>query len=317
MYEFLVRIKLPSNTRLNIEGGELKLSNSEDPNTVMVVGETSKISDSEKLKLVGTGYHSMEQAEIAANHWKDIFSILLLRNHLGVDYNSNITNDIEIYDKQYLESGEIIYTEDRTEIYKTPRMTHKSIKCNTGTGKNIPNVETQISLIKSNFISFTDKERLAFHLYSAAFFITEPYTRFLQIFMALETLASQEERSHEVQSLIIELKNVVEASNLSQEHKISLNSGLNALTRESMRKSILSLLLGFESKEYDGKSFSKIVRDSYTMRNEIVHGSHTRPPISSVNDLIFALEYVSRHINAEILYQRKQIGIISTCVPNL
>jgi len=139
--------------------------------------------------------------------------------------------------------------------------------------------------VEAKNVSWSEREELAFDLFSGSFFDPTADGRFLMLMMSVEMLAKQERRADPVVAHIDQLIAATRSSNLSSSDRQSLSSTLEDLKRESIGRACRRLAETLGGRTYLGKSPTAFIRDCYDLRSDLVHGRLPRPTFDQINAL--------------------------------
>lgn len=166
-----------------------------------------------------------------------------------------------------------------------------------GTVTNLVKVSEFAKALETSFLHHDEipySLLLSMELYASSHFENNERARLIMIMSSLEALAKQEDLSDKLGSTISELKDVINNSEIQDEHlKNSLRGQIANFKRESVRSAIQRLLR--ESKIQDDDI--QFVDQAYSARSKIVHEGKRIPELSNLNyKLENVLMSVYRHI---------------------
>jgi hypothetical protein len=134
--------------------------------------------------------------------------------------------------------------------------------------------------------------RLAYDIYSAAFFVADqPDARFMMLMMALETLITQNSRSREVREHVDSLIAATRQSSLPDAEKTSLEGSLRWMYVESISKAGRRLAGTLGERLYGGREPHRFFNDCYRLRSELAHGHVPRRDRQEVGVMAAQLEH--------------------------
>lgn len=140
-----------------------------------------------------------------------------------------------------------------------------------------------VAEVEEKNVSWSEREELAFDLFSASFFDPSADGRFLMLMMAVETLAHQEQRAAVVVAHIDHLIAATRSSDLAREDRDSLSSTLEELKKESIGRACRRLAKSLGDRTYVDKSPTAFFRSCYDLRSDLVHGRLPRPTFDQIN----------------------------------
>jgi hypothetical protein len=143
-------------------------------------------------------------------------------------------------------------------------------------------------------IALTEREELAFELFSGSFFEPTADGRFLLLMMAVEALTVVEQRSKAAAAHIDELVATTQAAALTPEETESLANALRMLKRESISRAGQRLAQSLGSRTYLDQQPPDFFKRYYSLRSRLVHGNQPYPSFDEVNSEAGALELFVR-----------------------
>lgn len=150
----------------------------------------------------------------------------------------------------------------------------------------------------------TERDQLAYDLYSAASNQSSADARFALLMMAIETMLDLEPRSAEAHSHVDRLIAQTEASALYKNEIQSMVGTLKWLYKESIGQAGRKLAARLGDREYMGEPPVKFFTNSYTLRSRLFHGEYPRPDWSEVVGRTGALELFVRDLLSLDLLER-------------
>lgn len=118
----------------------------------------------------------------------------------------------------------------------------------------------------------TDKQSVAFELFSASHFELSPRSRFITLVMAIEALMQPLDREKEAQEHVTALIDLTANSGLSSDEKQSLEDSLRWLYKESIGNTGRKMANRLSGKEqYAGKNAAAFFTKCYSFRSQLMH----------------------------------------------
>ena len=100
--------------------------------------------------------------------------------------------------------------------------------------------------------------------------------KILLLCQILETMSETEKKSEEAIELLDSFITKLKDSNIEDSEKQSLENGIEALKLVSSGKKIKNLLDKYCKREYSNFNKNKVVKESYSLRSKIIHGSEIK-----------------------------------------
>jgi hypothetical protein len=145
-------------------------------------------------------------------------------------------------------------------------------------------------------VEMSEREHLAYDLYSASFFQPIADGRFLMLMMALETLIEQQPRSTEVATFVDQLITLTRNAGLPANEIKSILGSLEWLFVESVSQAGRRLVSSLGERRYMDELPAKFFTRCYDIRSKLVHGSHPRPERAEVDLRAATLEIFVGHL---------------------
>lgn len=212
---FRIRFRLPERLQVDSPDNTIVLADL-SPKAGRVelrapAGEDVEISDSHDLVVIGIGFASEVEALAAGERWRGIVQKGLAHQNIGADFGDRApTGAMTTFGLQQLEAAHggrflnDVHGLSAFECDPWPRFVRMGAKAVIG--KPPAALRSAISVAARLGVAMTDRERLAYDLYSASFSQPSADARFVMLMMAVETLIEPEPRSpdaaHHVERLI-------------------------------------------------------------------------------------------------------------------
>jgi hypothetical protein len=164
--------------------------------------------------------------------------------------------------------------------------------------------ERVLNAAQSRSRQLTRKELLAFELYTASCFLTEPRARFLSLCMAVEALIHTERRPQRARWLIEGFLHTVEGDlSLKEDERSSLLGGLARLKEESIgaagRRLARERLRGRNYMDMQAEDF---FQRCYRLRGQMVHGQRLGSDVSRISAIATTMEtFVANLLTYDLL----------------
>ena len=139
-------------------------------------------------------------------------------------------------------------------------------------------------------IAMTERERLAYDLYSASFSESSADARFVTLMMAAETLIEPQPRSEAVAAHVRELVSATQTSSLRREEVESVVGSLRWLYNESVGQAGRRLAQSLGDRRYADEEPQRFFTRCYDLRSKLVHGQYPRPERGDVDQRAATLE---------------------------
>lgn len=297
-YSFRIKFILPESAAIGIDSSQWIIDDSKvEPRVILrSVGNDVAIKNSRSLFICGQGYKTEEEALIQGNLYQDMFMLACSYLRIGVDFGDRTPKDV------LTEAGlQILEKESKDRILND---VHGLMTFETNPPPKFATMKAKIVLTKPhdklqralNYLfklspKVTDKERLAFDLFSASFFQPSADARFLMLMMAIETLIEQVPRSALAKDHVDNLINGTQkCPYLTRDEKNSFIGSLQWLYKESIGQGGRRLVERLGDRKYDNKTPKQFFTQCYTLRSNLVHGFSPRPTYDEVGRTAAALE---------------------------
>lgn len=298
-YTFRVRFKL-SRVRIQSEAAaELRINDEADGRGAVTLRPRDagiELSDADELVLTGEPYASDEAAAAAAQRWVTRLRRAFARLNIGADFGGRAhTSAFTDAGLRWLEEttrerrmlndvhGIMVFESEPAPKFAKSDVTAVVAK---PAERVIEMVETAARL----GVAMTEREELAYDLYSASFSEQSADARFVMLMMAVETLIELQPRSQEVAALVGELIATTERSSLPPGEITSIIGSLNWLYSESIGQAGRRLAKSLGDRRYAEEEPGRFFTRCYDLRSKLVHGYHPRPERGEVDARAATLE---------------------------
>jgi hypothetical protein len=289
-YSFRIRVdRAPADT-IGCLQHELSL---EAPGDAVQISLQSKapdcsLQDAKQFLLIGSGYSDENEAQRAGRFYERVLMIALTASRVGVDFGRRAAKGIfsshglKMLEEQY--GGVVLNDVHGLTTYCTkpkPRFAHFKGEMLRSASADAFGKAFRAAAISN--LTVSEKECLAFDLFNASFFQTTADSRLLLLVMAIEALIEPKLRSSEAQTHVKSLLEATKRAAISAEERASMLGAMQWLKTESINQAgrrLVSERLG--SRVYDGRSAADFYSHIYSMRSNLVHGSHPYPTYEAV-----------------------------------
>ncbi len=145
-------------------------------------------------------------------------------------------------------------------------------------------------------IAMSERERLAYDLYSASFSTDSPDARFALLMMALETIAEPKPRDSAVIAHVDRLLAATDAADLPARERASIAGSLRWLRTESIGQAGRRIAAQLVNLVYMGENPTQFFTRSYELRSRLMHGAYPRPTRQDVDSRAAQLELFVRDL---------------------
>jgi hypothetical protein len=296
--EFRVRFKLSKRLRINADPSQLSLASPEEDNETVILrprDENVSFGEADELVLMGGLYESAQAAETAADQWTVRLRSAFARLSIGADFgargptglftNAGLRMLEEHTGHRMLNDvhGAMVFDSE-----PVPRFVKTELEAVVG--KPGDRVVAMVKAAARLGVKMTERQQLAYDLFSASFSEASADARFVLLMMAVETLIEPRSRGQAVVDHVDRLISSTRSSSLPSEEIESIAGSLRGLYIESIGQAGKHLARTLGDRRYADESPEAFFRRCYQMRSDLVHGRHPRPGWSEVNELAAPLE---------------------------
>lgn len=309
-FSFRIRVNRAPTATILEESNEIVLpSGGEEFSVRLRANQGRAIRDSQQLSLVGTGYATVDDAEVAGSQYQNALMVALAASGVGVDFGHRAPKGFVTQDTLELArqnaGTRVLNDVHGLSVYGTnPPPVFASISANGARGANRDAFFQKFEKVIEAPPNLSEQELLAFTLFNASFFRQTADSRFILLMMAVEALIEPKVRPKKSVALVKQLIEQVRSSGLDDGERNSIMSSLGWLKKESIGSSgrrLASVRLGSE-KKYKDLSPSDFFTKCYNMRSALVHGNRPYPEFSDVGTSAATLEvFVSDLLTAPYL----------------
>ena len=294
--------------------GKLVPPNLQNVVSIGLSGEPLPISEARDFIIFGKGFPDTESAQRVANEMYSKLARAFASIGIGVDFGDRRP---EI---KFSSEGEARFQESTGRVPRggerlkvgmeslKPHTAFVTIRLEASKASHIEQFNKAMEF-ESTSLEISEEERIAFVLYGAAAFATDPEARFMLLMMALETRIESKLRDGLALEMIDKFIGDVNSSvELETRERNSILGSLRHLRKESISEAGQSLVRGIGSDNYDGKSAEDFFKVCYQVRSDVVHGNFPRPKIDEIRHLAANLEILVGHLIAGADIVREVLG---------
>lgn len=306
-YGFRVRFFLPHPRLINSTENELRLSDaSESPCEARIVALNAEtLAEATKCAIVGKGYERQAEADEAGQRWRGEVQKALARINIGADFGRHRVGGASAYlIRMMSEQGIKVVNDDPGVVVfeDEPWPIFVDITGDLTVGRDLEALKASLDAAHRLRVTTTDRERLAYDLYSASFFLSSPDARFMMLMMAVETLLVPEPRSNPVRKHVQQLIADTKSADIPASEICSIVGTLEYLASESITQAGKRFAKTLGDKTYSGDTPAKFFAESYRIRSRLAHGKMPRPQLEKVNSHEVDLrEFVSHLLARDLL----------------
>lgn len=260
-----------------------------------------------RLALYGNGYDTENSARSAGEEWRRWLTAALARCYIGAMFADRAEQP------QLTEAGLAFFAEVSPEgdrpagivpdvsglvvntcgTSETPASAWEVEVGGVAIGKPVARLEEAVILARQQDIPNSPEREVAFDLYGAAFFLSNPEARFITLVMAVETLLDEpRNRPEESVRLVDDFVSRVRGNQeLSESERNSLSESLRSLRKESIGWAGRRLAASLKPRTYGGDDPVKFFSECYKLRSALVHGALPRPDSIQLHTKAAQLEH--------------------------
>lgn len=295
-YCFRIRFRL-TGPRIHSSDTELVLSDAAGHEVKLRPrGKGVPLAEASELVLLGGPYKSTEEADKAGIRWQGKLQKAFARVSIGADFGDRAAQGgLTEHGRRMFEAetGERVLNDVHGrmvfECEPWPRFAGIELR-GFMVGRNADHVREAIDEAIGLEAAVSDRERLAYDLYSASFAEGTADARFVTLMMAVETLLDPAPRSEAAQAHVDALISATAAAGLSPEEVQSIIGALRSLRAESIGQAGRRLARTLANRTYMGETPDRFFTQCYALRSQLVHGHVPRPSRAEVNQRVAELE---------------------------
>jgi hypothetical protein len=294
-YSFRVRINRCPSTTINSDAVLVTLP-VEIPNVSLSLRSASgreSIREAQRWVLLGQGFASAEEAKEMGMRLQDALIIALSKARIAADFGERLPDrGFSELDREPL-SGTVLREYDGVQVYLPPPepmfVSAGFAKVRTAKGPKILEDAFRATLSQNRVL--TDRERVAYSLFSDAFFQQSTEGRFLLLVMAVEAVIAPSPKSTEAVHYVERFIRQLENSRIDPKEKRSLIGSAEWLREESINQAGRRLAeekLG--TQKYADLPAPTFFSRVYSLRSRLVHGKTPFPTPHEIGRLSGHLE---------------------------
>ena len=302
-YGFRIRFHVSARVRISSEENALQLASRFDGEEVILQGadRNKSIYDNGELLVYGSKYPSVAHATEAGREWIGIIKTAFARVNLGADFGDRTAKGFFTkHGLKLLEQGSggraVVNDVHGLQVFEEPRPYFARMDVAPLKGIQQERVLKAIDVAAELGAVMSERNQLAYDLYSAATGETSADARFALLMMAIETLLDPQPRSGQARSHVDALIAATESSDLPPSEIHSLVGSLKWLHDESIGQAGRQLAAQLGDRTYMDESATKFFTNSYALRSRLVHGAYPRPEWRMVESRAGSLELFVRDL---------------------
>jgi hypothetical protein len=279
-YYFRLRFYFPAHHSINSDASTIEIPVAPEGNNLRLspLDGEGTIKSARHMVLSGGPYSDFDYAQDAGTRARHALIQYAIHSRVGIDLGKDrATGGLSKYAKDKIERNtgiQIINDVHGLLVYAGVGNT-KFMHVNPATlilGRGEFDFITQVQQTYAQHFRLTDKESVAFELFSASQFELSTRSRFITLVMAIEALLMPVVRKKVVHDHVAHLVDFTANSDLPESEKASLIGSLEWLYQESISKTgrrLASKLLGNEY--YANMMPASFFTKCYTFRSQLVH----------------------------------------------
>jgi hypothetical protein len=288
---FRARAVLGSRCEISAADTELVLKDANGIRVTLAVADgATTLTDARDIALVGTGFPTEPEAQLAAALWREAVVLGFARAGIGADFRERRPGGPTLSDDFRALLAErfpgVTLHDDIGGISVFAAASEAIVMTFEASLMKGYNADQLTKLVRSAFEGGHDpspRRWLSFDLYSTSFFLEFPDSRLMMLAMALETLIDQQERDAAALEVIEQLTAIVNQSDLLEAAKSSLAGSVRSLKRESVNAAGRRLAATLGDRKYMDKTPPQFFSYCYNLRSALAHGHVPRPSHDEVN----------------------------------
>lgn len=298
-FSFRLRFEISETMALNIDEPKWVFAPTaeEPPVSLASPKEEIPIAKSQTLVLRADGYGSEPDALAAGKRYGDALARALARVRLGADFGRHAPRSgftiagLEMVAAQHGRRAlNDIHGLMTFESEPSPLFARMGAKFQVGRGAE--KFKEAFAAAVREAPAMSEREHVAFDLFSASFVMSRADARLLMLVNAVEALLTPAPRSDVARAHVDELLRLTAASDaLTPAEKNSISGSLRWLRSESISQAGQRFVTErLRDRQYSGMSAAKFFRTCYDFRCRLVHGSISQPTVDEVGSAAAILE---------------------------
>jgi len=254
------------------------------------------IKESDQLALIGTGYDSIDEANIAGIEFQNALMVALASVRVGADFGDRAAKGMftgyglkwaeKLFNRKVLNNIHGLMTYQSDQEIRFVSMNGDLVR-----GTTLESFMLAFTNAIKKKPTITKRDLLAYSLFNGSFFQPKADSWFLLLVMAVEALIELAPRSTEATNHITSLIQETKSSELEENEKNSIIGSLRWLKKESINQSCKRLInkqLG--NTIYADKTAEKFFTYCYNLRSDLVHGNIPTPTFKEIGSAAATLE---------------------------
>jgi hypothetical protein len=298
-YSFRIRCNVPDRSGITWDEPALTISSEGVVPEVRLTSEGKEVPLSQAKRFIvrSDGYAREEDAWAVARRYRDVLIRAFSRLRIAADFGDRAAQGkFTEAGLRALEEGSghrVMNDVHGTMVFATePR---PAFVLGGGGGIRTPAKGDRLVEAVGNSLEvyreLSERERLAYDLFSSSFSAATADARFLDLMMAVETLLDPKPRAesvlNHVERLIAETRN---AADLPESERNSICGTLAWLRVQSIGQAGRELAASFADSRYRNMTPPDFFSACYDVRSKLVHGAYPRPSREEVGSLAASLE---------------------------
>lgn len=314
-YSFRIRFNRAQIKTIQLDASKLVVPVVDERLSIALLARNEDLSirESDRLALFGSGYESVDEADLAGRQIQNALIVALARVRVGADFGHRAPKSwiSEHGLKRYEEEiGQRVLNDIHglTVFPSNPKPRFASFNAQVTIGVSPDAFMTAFKQAIALQPKITDRDLLAYTLFNASFFQPTADSRFLLLVMAVEALLEPALRSKDAQEHVSSLIEQTKSSLLTPEEKNSILGSLRWLHRESINQTGKSLAIErLGVRTYGDRVAADFFSYCYQLRSNLVHGNLPVPTFEELGSAVGQLEvFVSDLLTAPILGHTQQ-----------
>lgn len=279
-YYFRLRFYFPKHHSVNSDASTVEFAVPPEGNSLRLSPQDGDgtIKSARHMVLAGGPYADSDRAEDAGTRARHALIQYAIHSLVGIDLGKDqATGGLSKYakDKIAQDTGIQIINDAHGLLVYAGGPNTKFIRANPVTlilGRQETDFISRVQHAYPQEFQLSDKERVAFELFSASQFELSTRSRFITLVMAIEALLQPADREKQAQDHVARLIDLTANSGLPDSEKTSMIGSLKWLYQESIGKTgkrLAGTLLGNEA--YADKTPAAFFTKCYTIRSQLVH----------------------------------------------
>jgi hypothetical protein len=305
---FCFRIRFQLGARVSIDSPETHLlltgPNGEEVRLQPTAADTA-LKDASDLALRGYGYDDEAEAAAAADRWRGLVQKAFARVNLGADFGDRAPHGhLTKAGLEFFGTGRRVLNDVHgTLVFECePPPMFGRVGGRGVVGVTAERLMNALNAAIELGAVMSDRDQVAYDLYSASFSETSADARLAMLMMAVETLIEPQPRSDEVREHVDALIADTQASDLPDGEIQSIVSSLQWLRDESIGQAGRRLASRLGDRRYVDEQPGRFFTKCYTLRSQLIHGHSPRPTRAEVDSRAAALElFVHDLLSVELL----------------